>query len=59
MARLDRATRERLIKEGNRRAHLRMCVPFEEPEAQMEFPFDALRRTHGNRVTGTLKLRCL
>lgn len=53
--RLTRELRERLIREGNRRAHLRMCVQDE----QLEFPFHTLRRTHGNRVTGTLKLRCL
>lgn len=57
MAHLTRDQRERLIKEGNRRAHLRMCVQ-EEPETQLEFPFHALIRTHGNRITGTLKLRC-
>lgn len=50
MARLNREQRERLIAEGNRRAHLRMCVQ-DESDDQMEFEFDKLHMTHHNRVT--------
>jgi hypothetical protein len=53
---VDSRTLERYRRAMRIKDSMRMAAPVDDDEP--EFPFDELRRTHHNRVTGTLKLRC-